>query len=185
MADPFAVSEGVPAALTAGATWSLRLADLVEDPAGIAFAMIFTPTAGGAATHVSGVAGAEGVTFTAEAAATAAIPPGRFAWAVRMTRTADGAVAYGPSGETAVAPPHAADGDTGGDRRSTSRRMLDAVEARIEGRITADAESYSIEGRSIARIPFADLFQIRDRLRAEVARETGRGGIVVRPIHWR
>jgi hypothetical protein len=44
---------------------------------------------------------------------------------------------------------------------------LDAIEATIEGRASKDQESYSIQGRSLARTPIADLILLRGKYKAE------------------
>jgi len=49
-----------------------------------------------------------------------------------------------------------------------ARNMLNAIEAVLEGRITADVESYSIAGRSITKIPVSELLVLRSKYKAEV-----------------
>jgi len=63
------------------------------------------------------------------------------------------------------------DGATGGLVSSFNERMLAQLEARLEGRVMADAEDYSIAGRSITRIPFGELQKLRDMYYARVQRE--------------
>ncbi|AOH37550.2 hypothetical protein BGP89_11330 [Luteimonas sp. JM171] len=60
------------------------------------------------------------------------------------------------------------------DPRSHARRVLDAIEAFLE---TGDqvAGQVQIADRRIAMIPIPDLLAMRDRYRAEVARESGQG----------
>lgn len=64
------------------------------------------------------------------------------------------------------------------DMRSHAGRMLDAIEAILEGRIVKDAESYMIRGRSLTRIPMPELMTLRDKYRAEVLRQEQAAGIV-------
>lgn len=75
------------------------------------------------------------------------------------------------------------------DTRSHAVRMLDAIKARLEGRITADAESYSIRGRALSRIPMAELMRLRDQYAAEVHRERVAAGLAspnrIRPVFVR
>lgn len=54
---------------------------------------------------------------------------------------------------------------------SHATTMLAAIEAVLEGRITSDIEQYSIAGRQITKIPITELLVLRDRYKAEVARE--------------
>lgn len=56
------------------------------------------------------------------------------------------------------------------DHSQHAERMLAAIEARLENRAASDYEQYSIEGRSLARIPFAELNKWRSHYRNEVAR---------------
>jgi hypothetical protein len=46
---------------------------------------------------------------------------------------------------------------------SFASRMLIAIEKRLEGRILTDHENYSIDGRSLSRIPFQQLEQLRTK----------------------
>jgi hypothetical protein len=62
----------------------------------------------------------------------------------------------------------------GVDIRSHVKRTLDAIEAAIEGRATAAQKSYTIAGRAIEFWSLTDLFELRDRYRAEYAGELGR-----------
>jgi len=55
--------------------------------------------------------------------------------------------------------------------------MLAAIEAVLEGRITADVEAYTIAGRQITKIPIEQLLVLRDRYKSEVAAETAAAAI--------
>jgi hypothetical protein len=57
------------------------------------------------------------------------------------------------------------------DRRSFAKRMLDAIEDLLENRATADVQSYTIAGRSLAKMPVSELLVLRDRFRAEYEQE--------------
>ncbi len=59
----------------------------------------------------------------------------------------------------------------GTDGRSHARKVLDAIEAVIEGRASLDQQEYAINGRSLKRMPIADLLKLRQLYRAEVAGE--------------
>ena len=73
------------------------------------------------------------------------------------------------------------------DARSHVKKVLDAVEAVLEGRASKDQESYTINGRSLSRTSIPDLMKLRDRYRAEyeneiraerIARGLGHSGII-------
>jgi hypothetical protein len=56
-------------------------------------------------------------------------------------------------------------------RDTHASRMLTAIEAALEGRITSDMEQYSIAGRQITKIPVNELLVLRDKYKAEVQAE--------------
>jgi hypothetical protein len=49
------------------------------------------------------------------------------------------------------------------DTSTFASRMLKAIKKRIEGRILSDHENYSIDGRSLSRIPFSQLDTLRTK----------------------
>jgi hypothetical protein len=51
------------------------------------------------------------------------------------------------------------------------RKVLDAIQATIEGRASQDQMSYSIAGRSLSRMSIDDLLTFRNRYRAEYNEE--------------
>lgn len=57
------------------------------------------------------------------------------------------------------------------DASTHNSRMLEMIDLALEGKIPRDSESYSINGRSVTRIPIETLVRLRDRYEAAVARE--------------
>lgn len=57
------------------------------------------------------------------------------------------------------------------DDRSQAQKMLDAVNAVLEGRATSAVAEYEIAGRQLKYISIPDLLKLRDRLRFDVQRE--------------
>ncbi|WP_314190424.1 hypothetical protein [Paracoccus yeei] len=113
--------------------------------------------------------------FAASAGMTADWPPGRYRWAIRVSRDDD--LVEVDSGEVVIG----ADIDAlpaGHDPRGHARKVLDAIEAVIEGRATIDQQKYTINNRELWRTPIADLLLLRSRYREEVRREAqvGRAG---------
>ena len=49
--------------------------------------------------------------------------------------------------------------------------MLEKIESILEGRADADVSSYSINGRSLTKIPIEELMNFRSRYKAEYLRE--------------
>ena len=61
--------------------------------------------------------------------------------------------------------------NSGADPRSHAEIMLGKIQSLLEGRADKDVTSYSIQGRSIAKMSVVDLLQWRDYYRKEVAKE--------------
>ena len=57
------------------------------------------------------------------------------------------------------------------DSRSHARKVLANINAYLENANNLTAAKYEIAGRSLQRISIAELLTLRDRYRAEVARE--------------
>lgn len=55
--------------------------------------------------------------------------------------------------------------------RSHAKKVLDAIEAVIEGTATKEQQSYTIAGRSLVRWPLQELLQLRNQYKDEYARE--------------
>ena len=137
-----------PARLFAGDTWAWEIPDPADYPsAAYLLTYALAPEAGGAVVEV----GAEApwpiaVAFRLSAGETAGLAPGRWRWSLyaALRRDASGLVAIGTF--EVLADPLAA-----ADTRSPARRILEAIDATIEGKVTKDAQTYTIEGRSITR----------------------------------
>lgn len=73
--------------------------------------------------------------------------------------------------------------DAAQDPRSPNQKICDALGARVEGRVTADQESLSIEGIAISRIPFTEAVRLYREYRAlcadEVTDERVRRGLPI------
>lgn len=57
------------------------------------------------------------------------------------------------------------------DPRSQARRTLDAVSAVLEGRASSDVAAYTINGRSLTKMPIAELIALQSRYQRLVDRE--------------
>jgi len=58
---------------------------------------------------------------------------------------------------------------------ATTASLLAQVEAAIEALVNGGASSYSMSNRSVTKLDLTELMQTRDKLRAQLDRET-RGG---------
>lgn len=170
MADnAFTPGQGVPARLVAGDLWQWRADGMAAAYPSPDFTLSYSlaPKTGGTSTVAAAVADADGWLVTVPAASTATIPAGTFAWSLFAVRVSDGARQTVCAGVLEVAPNPTAALDT----RTKARRLLDAINAVLENRITKDVESYSIEGRALTRVPLEVLNTTRARLMREVQAE--------------
>jgi hypothetical protein len=97
----------------------------------------------------------------------AAIIPGDYEWRIHAEDGPHRHTLY--RGRITVQPNY--EGNRPFDTRTHARKVLDAIEAVIEGRATKDQEEYSIEGRSLKRTPLADLVKFRSQYQLELQRE--------------
>lgn len=164
----------VPATLVAGDGWAwLDVAAFASHPPSEwSLRYVLRPLAGGASVEIDASAGADAYELRFSSAQSAAVPPGQFTWIALAFHAASGDRATVATGRVEILPDPAA---STGDQRSSAERILDAIKATLEGRVTKDAESYSIEGRSISRTPIADLLRLREVYTREVQAEQNPG----------
>lgn len=169
--------------LIAGDTWTWEILDPPDYPSAVyVLTYALAPEAGGAIVEVEAEAPSPiAVAFKVAAGETSGLAPGRWRWSLLATDPVFETRATVASGTFEVLP----DPLAAGDARSLARRVLDAIEATIAGKVTKDAQTYMIEGRSISRIPLPELMDARDRYAAIVRREQGRGPIAYRPMRFR
>lgn len=97
-------------------------------------------------------------------------PAGDYAYSIRATRSADNAVRTVATGTVIVLPDPVT-----ADTRSHAEKVLEAIEALIEGRATKDVSSYSIAGRSLTRLTPDELVKWRSFYKNEVAIQRAAG----------
>lgn len=113
-------------------------------------------------------------TFSASADVTAGWQPGTYWWQLRAIDSFETVLLE--DGQLRVREDLAA-GEGAFDGRSHAEKVLEAVEAVIEGRASIDQQSYSINNRSLTRTPLADLLKLRAVYRAQVqAAKAGKNG---------
>lgn len=157
--------EQVPSALVSGDlwTWTRSLSDY---PAGTWSATWYFENSTAAFNVAATASGTDHVASVA-ATTTATYTAGRYRW--RLVVTSGATRTTVESGWVTVEVDPAVSANY--DRRSHARKVVDAIEAVIEGRATQDQMSMSIRDRTLARTPIADLLLLRDRYRAEVRAE--------------
>ena len=99
---------------------------------------------------------------------TASYTAGDYIWEAYITRSADSERIMVDSGRTEITINLA---NTNADLRSHAKKVLDAIEAVIEGRATIDQSSFSLGGRSLSRMSVDELMTFRDRYKAEYMKE--------------
>jgi len=165
-----------PDLLVVGDRWTWRRPDLAAtyDPADYALTYEYHEDSGGGGSHKLALTATETTDdyiIEIPSATTAAYPNGDFHWYAFITRTSDSERIAVDDGYAKIEIDFT---DTNADHRSHAKKVLDAIEATIEGRASQDQMSYSIAGRSLARMSIDDLMTFRNRYRAEYNEELKR-----------
>lgn len=103
-------------------------------------------------------------------------PPGRHGWQRTATDSTDTYTIA--SGVTEVLPGFAAQ-VAGGDPRSYWERVIDAIEATMEGRATVDMNQYAFNGRSLTKMTISELMSFHGYATSKLnayLQKTGQGG---------
>jgi hypothetical protein len=151
-----------PARLVIGDRWLWKRTDLGATYAPASYSLSYEARRYGDGADVFTITATEsGTDYVVEVASTVTddYQPGEYAWGMFITRTADSERIRLAEGVWTLRRDLAA--EDGADPRSHARITLDAIEATIEGRATKDQAAYAIEGRSLSRMPVADLLQFR------------------------
>jgi hypothetical protein len=106
--------------------------------------------------------------FTASSATSAAFAAGFYHWQLEVVQTSSGNRVVVERGEFEVIQDL---DNSGADPRTHAEIMLNKIESLLQGRADKDVSSYSIQGRSIAKMSIVDLLQWRDYYRKEVSKE--------------
>lgn len=117
-----------------------------------------------AITAIADADNADDFKFTAPAATTAAYKEGVYQWQLTATKTTD---RYTIATGIITLKDNIGSRSALYDNRSHAKKVLDAIEAVIEGRASATDQSYTIAGRSITRIPLQELMRLRAQYKAE------------------
>lgn len=157
-----------PEEIYSGSLVQWKRSDLAEDYPPASYDLIYKARLrGGLNPEISVTATNSGGVFlvTLTNAVTAAAVPGEYYWQAEIERKSDNARILVATGRWKLLP----DLDqTGADPRSHAEIMLDKIQSLLEGRADKDVTSYSINGRSIAKMSVTDLLSWRDYYRKEV-----------------
>lgn len=159
--------EGEPLEIVVGDFLQWKRSDLVQDyPLASYSAQYVARITGGGSTEIILPATETGGTylFTVDSATSADFVPGFYYWQLEVIQTATSNRIVVDRGEfTAIA-----DLDVNGaDPRSHAQIMIGKIESILQGKADSDVGSYSIAGRSLTKMSFAELMDARDQYKAE------------------
>lgn len=165
--------EGEPLEVVPGDYLIWKKTAIAQDypPASYTATYIARITGGGSSeVQVTGTSGGGGAyfLFTVTSATSAGFSPGLYHWQLEVTQNSSGNRIVVERGEfTALA-----DLDiNGADPRSHAQIMIGKIESILSGKADSDVSNYSIAGRSLTKMTFAELMEARDRYKAEFQRE--------------
>lgn len=175
------LDSGVPQSIRAGDTlkWTAGLSDY---PAGDGWALKYYFVSKAAKFEIDAAqdGSTSGFVVNVAPATTSGYSAGSYRWVARVSKGSD--VYTIAEGATEVV----ADISTaasGYDPRSQNQRILDAINALIEGRATSDVQSYKIHERELTKMSIQDLMYWRGiYLELVSAEESSRSGVPVRRI---
>lgn len=163
--------EGEPLEIVVDDFLQWKRSDLVQDyPLASYSAQYVARITGGGNTEVILPATETGGTylFTVSSATSADFVPGFYHWQLEVIQTSTTNRIVVDRGEfTAIV-----DLDiNGSDPRSHAQIMIGKIESILQGKADSDVGSYSIAGRSLTKMSFAELMDARDIYKAEFNRE--------------
>lgn len=154
-----------PAQLRAGITWEWNRDDIADYPAPTWTLKYWFKRMGGTDKFsITATANGTGFSVSVPATTTAAYVADDYTWVAVVTSGAE--TREVDHGTLKLLPRY--DADVALDDRTHARKVLEAIEAVIEGRASKDQEEYTIGQRSLKRTPLADLLELRNKYRAEV-----------------
>lgn len=154
-----------PTTANAGDTWRWTRT-LADYPASAGWALSYTLINAAAKITINASASGDDHAVTVSAATTAGYAAGSYDWRARVSKAGE---VY-TVGEGRITVRNAFGGSTF-DARSHARKTLEAIEAVIEGRASSEVSYYMIGNRQLRYMTPAELLTLRDKYRAEVARE--------------
>lgn len=170
--DPANAPEGEPETVVVGDFIQWKRSDLVQDyPVATHSAQYVARITGGGVNEITLVAtesSPDYYLFTVDSATSADFVPGLYHWQLEVVETATGNRIVVATGMFRALP----DLDVNqSDPRTHAEIMLDKIQTILEGRADSDVSSYSIQGRSLAKMSISDLLEWRNYYRREVLKE--------------
>lgn len=163
--------EGEPTTVVVGDFIQWKRSDLVNDYPPAEYNASYTAriTGGGASEIFLAADETDPSTylFTVSSLESATFVAGVYHWQLEITKQATGDRIVVDTGDF-TALPDLDDNQT--DPRTHAEKMLAKIETILEGKADSDVASYSINGRSLTKIPVSELLQWRDYYAREVAK---------------
>lgn len=106
--------------------------------------------------------------FTIASSTSSGFTAGDYHWQLEIVRTSDSSRIVIERGDWSII----VDLDVNGsDPRSHAQIMIGKIESILQGKADSDIGSYSIAGRSLTKMSFAELLDARDKYKSEYAQE--------------
>jgi len=169
--DPTNAPETEPLKFVLGDFVQWKRSDLVTDyPLATYSAQYVSRLSSGGNTEFTVVGTETGGTylFTISSATSADFVAGDYHWQLEIVRTSDSSRIVVQRGDWSII----VDLDVNGsDPRSHAQIMIGKIESILQGKADSDIGSYSIAGRSLTKMSFAELLDARDKYKAEFTQE--------------
>lgn len=169
--DPTNAPEVEPLKFVLGDFVQWKRSDLVADyPLATYSAQYVSRLSEGGNTEFTVVATETGGTylFTIPSSTSSGFVAGDYHWQLEIVRTSDSSRIVVERGDWSII----VDLDVNGsDPRSHAQIMIGKIESILQGKADSDIGSYSIAGRSLTKMSFAELMEARDKYRAEYTQE--------------
>lgn len=171
--DPANAPEGEPKEIVVGDFVQWKRSDIAVDyPTSSGFTAEYVARiTGGGSTEIK-IPQAAGSTdeyylFTANSTTTELFLAGLYHWQLEITQTSSGNRLVVDIGDFEAIP----DMDSNqADPRIHAEIMVDKIQTILEGKADSDVSSYSIAGRSLTKLSFAELIEARDYYRREITK---------------
>lgn len=162
--------EGEPLEVVVGDFAQWKRSDLVSDYPTDEYTATFIAriTAGGTSEiSVTATDGGDHFLFTINSAASASFVAGSYFWQLEISQNSSGNRKVVSDGRLVISPDL---DEAGADPRIHAEIMVAKIESILEGKADSDVGSYSIAGRSLTKLSFAELQDARERYQAEIVR---------------
>ena len=163
--------EGEPLEVVVGDFIQWKRSDLVTDypPASYSAQYVARITQGGnTEILITATESANYYLFTVDSATSEDFVAGYYHWQLEVIKTSSGNRIVVDNGHFTAIPDLDANG---ADPRTHSEIMLDKIESLLEGKADSDVSSYSIAGRSLTKLTFAELMEAKNYYQSKVLAE--------------